>query len=396
MGRHRVCIVRRHYFPEDPLVLRNAESLVAAGYSVDLICLRHEAELAFEVVGGVRVHRLPLRSRRGGIIRYLLEYVTFFILAFFKVTWLHFRQTFDVVEALSMPDFLIFTGMVPRLLGSRLILQLFESMPELWAQKRNVPMTHWTIRLLKWQQKLSCAYADAVTCCHAMARASLIATNIPEDKITIILNVPNENVFKEYQRINPTDGICRLIQTGTITEDYGIQVVIKALKLLDPSLAVHYDVTGYGEYRSILEDMVRELGLQDRVTFHGYIPRERFLELLIHSDIGVVPMLLEYQSPTKMFEFVALGKPIIASDRKTFLQYFNVHEILYFKTGDEKSLAAAIEAAIRQPSMMSELAKRARLRYEQYRWGNMRDRYLELYENLCKGEAISKHQSIMR
>jgi glycosyltransferase involved in cell wall biosynthesis len=387
MGRRRVCIVRRHYYPEDPLVLRNAESLVAAGYSVDVLCLRHEGELAFEVVGGVRVHRLPLRSRRGGIIGYLLEYATFFILAFLEVTWLHFHQPFDVVAAVSMPDFLVFAGIIPRLMGSGLILQLFESMPELWAQKRSVPMTHWTIRFLKWQEKLSCAFADAVTCCHDMARAALTASNIPEDKITTILNVPDENVFKEYQRVGPPDGNCRLIQTGTISENYGIQVVIKALKLLDPSLAVHYDVTGYGEYRSMLEDMVRELGLQDRVTFHGYVPRERFLELLIRSDIGVVPMLFEYQSPTKMFEFVALGKPVIASDRKTFLQHFNEHEILYFKTGDEKSLADAIEKAIRQPSMMSELANRARLRYEHYCWGNMRDRYLELYENLCKGEA---------
>lgn len=387
MGKRRVCIIRRNYYHTDTLVRRNAESLVAAGYSVDVLCLRREAELAFEVMDGVRVHRLPLRARRGGIIGYLLEYVTFFILAFWEVTWLNFHKPFDVVDVASMPDFLVFAGIIPRLMGSRLILQLRESMPELWAQKRNVPMTHWTTRFFKWQEKHSCAFADAVTCCHDMARAALTTSNIPEDKIITILNVPDENVFNEHQRIGPLDGICRLIQHGTMTENYGIQVVIKALKLLDPSLVVHYDVTGYGEYRPMLEDMVRELGLQDRVTFHGYVSRERLLELLIRSDIGVVPMLFEYQSPTKMFEFVALGKPVIASDRKTFLQYFNEHEILYFKTGDEKSLADAIEKAIRQPSMMSELASRASLRYEHYRWGNMRDRYLELHENLRKGEA---------
>ena len=387
MGERRVCIIRRKYYAEDTLVRRNAESLVAAGYSVDLVCLRNKAELAFEVVDGVKVHRLPLRSRRGGISRYLLEYVAFFILAFGEVTWLHFHQPFDVVEVVSMPDFLVFAGIIPRLMGSRLILQLFESMPELWAQKRNVPMTHWTIRLLKWQEKLSCAFADAVTCCHDMARAALTASNIPEQKTTTILNVPDENVFKEHQRIGPPGGSCRLIQHGTMTENYGIQVVLEALKLVDPSLAVHYDVTGSGEYRPVLEDMVRELGLEGRVTFHGYVSRERLLELLIRSDIGVVPMLFEYQSPIKMFEYVAFGKPVIASDRKTFLQYFNEHEILYFETGNEKSLADAIEKAIRQPSMMSELANQASLRYEHYRWKNIRDRYLALHEHLCKGET---------
>jgi glycosyltransferase involved in cell wall biosynthesis len=133
--------------------------------------------------------------------------------------------------------------------------------------------------------------------------------------------------------------------------------------------------------------MVRELGLQNRVTFHGYVTRERLLELLIHSDIGVVPMLFEYQSAIKMFEYVALGKPVIASDRKTFMQYFDQDEILYFRTGDAKSLADAIEKAVRQPSMMSELAGRASLRYEHYCWGKMRDRYLGLYERLQKDET---------
>jgi glycosyltransferase involved in cell wall biosynthesis len=347
---------------------------------VDVLALRGETELASEVIAGVNVHRLPLQTHRGGLIGYLLEYVAFFFLAFLKVSWLHLRRPFDVVEAVSMPDFLIFAGIIPRLAGSRLILYLFESMPEMWAQKRNVAMTHWTIRFLRWQETLSCAFAEAVICCHSMARAALIASNIPADKITTILNVPDENLFKVYQRVDPCDGICRLIQHGTMTENYGIQVVLNALTLLDPDLVVHYDVTGSGEYRPVLEERVRELGLQDRVTFHGYVSRERLLELLIRADIGVVPMLFEYQSPSKMFEYVALGKPVIASDRKTFRQYFDEQEVLYFKTGDAKSLAEVLERAIRLPSMTREMADRAGLRYEQYRWGRMRDHYLALHE----------------
>ncbi|HJZ04296.1 MAG TPA: glycosyltransferase [Patescibacteria group bacterium] len=54
--------------------------------------------------------------------------------------------------------------------------------------------------------------------------------------------------------------------------------------------------------------------MQDRVTFHGYVSRERLLELLIRSDIGKVPMLFDYQFPGKMFEFVSLGKPVVAFD----------------------------------------------------------------------------------
>ena len=246
------------------------------------------------------------------------------------------------------------------------------------------------IRFLKWQEKLSCAFADAIICCHDIARDALTASNIPEEKITIILNVPDETLFVDYRRDDLPHRNCNLFQHGTMTENYGHQVVIEALNLLDPKLAIHYDITGKGEHRSILENRVRELGLQDRVTFHGYVSRERLLKLLASSDIGIVPMLFEYQSPTKMFEYVSLGKPIIASDRNTFMQYFNEQEILYFRTGDAKSLAKAIEKAVHQPHMMLDMANRASLRYENYRWRNMRNRYLGLHENLRKSESNKK------
>ena len=377
----RVCVIRRAYYPVESHVRRNAESLVAAGYSVDLVCLRNAGERPFEVIGGVNVHRLPLRAHRAGISSYLFEYCAFFLLASAAVAWLHSRRRFAIVEADSMPDFLIFAGLVPRLTGSRLILYLFESMPEIWAQKRNLPMTHRAIRLLQWQERTSCAFAHAVICCHDMARDALVAMRVPASKITTILNVPDEDVFHRYAGARTaSDGTFRLVQHGTITENYGIQVVLEALAALNPAVRIHYDVIGEGEYRPALEDLARALSLRERITFHGYVTRERLLELLLQSTAGVVPMLFEYQSPNKLFELVALGKPVIASDRTTFKQHFTGDEVLYFRTGDAKDLAKAIEEAFRRPEDSRARADRASRRYEEYRWTNMRKRYLDVYE----------------
>jgi glycosyltransferase involved in cell wall biosynthesis len=377
----RACVIRRAYYPAESHVRRNAESLVAAGYSVDLVCLRNTDERPFEVIGGVNVHRLPLRAHRAGISSYLFEYFAFFFLAFAAVAWFHARRRFAIVEADSMPDFLIFAGSIPRLTGSRLILYLFESMPEIWAQKKNLPMTHRAIRFLKWQEKVSCAFAHSVICCHDMAREALIASGIPASKITAILNVPDENLFHRYESARtPDDGVFRLVQHGTMTENYGIQVVLEALAALSPAVRVRFDVVGEGEYRPALEDMARALNLRERVTFHGFVTRERLLELLLQSSAGVVPMLFEYQSPNKLFEFVALGKPVIASDRTTFKQHFAADEVLYFRTGDAKDLARAIEEACRRPEDARARAERASRRYEDYRWSSMRKRYLDVYE----------------
>ena len=166
---------------------------------MDLVCLRNADERPFEVIGGVNVHRLPLRAHRAGISSYLFEYFAFFFMALAAVAWLHSRRRFAIVEADSMPDFLIFAGLIPRLTGSRLILYLFESMPEIWAQKKNLPMTHRAIRFLQWQERVSCAFAHTVICCHDMAREALVAMGVPASKISVILNVPDEDVFHRYE-----------------------------------------------------------------------------------------------------------------------------------------------------------------------------------------------------
>jgi glycosyltransferase involved in cell wall biosynthesis len=216
-----------------------------------------------------------------------------------------------------------------------------------------------------------------------MARKVLVGRGIPENKITVILNVPDEQVYQRNRYNNaPNDGVFRLIQHGAMIESYGIQVVLQALKLSDPALPIHFDILGVGEYRPVLESMVCEMGLEDRVTFHGFVSRERLLELLHRANAGLVPMLFEYQSPSKMFEFVALGKPVIASDRETFRQHFGETEVFYFKTGDARDLAAAIETAFQNRKMMKDYANRATIRYGDYRWQKMKSHYLGLYTRL--------------
>jgi glycosyltransferase involved in cell wall biosynthesis len=380
--KQTVCIIRRAYYPFETHVRRNAETLATAGYSVQLICLREKSQQVFEVIEGVNVHRLPMHSRRKGLFWYLVEYLIFFILAFIEVTRLQFIHRFAVVEVDSMPDFLVFASLVPRLYGARIILYLFESMPEIWAQKTGKSMDHWMIRLIRWQERISCLFADTVICCHDLACNALVKRGIPLEKINVILNVPDERVFQQRPRneIHPKKNeLFNIIQHGTITDNYGIQVVIKALKLINPDIPIKYNVVGRGEYRPKLEEMVCELGLQSRVTFHGYVSREHLLELLSSANIGIVPMLFEYQSPNKLFDFIASGIPVIASDRNTFKQHFADNEILYFATGDPGDLAEKIVYAIHNPELLSQQAQCARTHYQKFRWGVMKERYLKLY-----------------
>jgi glycosyltransferase involved in cell wall biosynthesis len=380
--KKRVCIIRRSYYPADLHVKRNADCLVSNGYSVDLICLRNKNAPRFENMEGVCVHRVPLRARRKGAISYLYEYLAFFFLAFLKVTVLHLKNSFDVVEADSMPDFLIFAGLVPRLSGSRMVLYLMESMPELWAQKRNLPLNHPVIKFIRWQENISCRFAHAVICCHELARQEILKTGIPAEKITAVLNVPDGKNFFATDPPAANDEVFRIVQHGTITKNYGIQVVLKALKRLGREFDVRFDVIGAGEYRPVLEKMVVDFGLQGRVFFHGYVPLHRLQDLLRQATAGVVPMLYEFQSPNKLFEYAALGIPVVASDRKTFKQHFSEDQVLYFRTGDLESLASVIRRVYTARDELKAARDKASLRFENYRWDIEKNKYLGLYQGL--------------
>jgi len=171
----KICIVRRAYYPAEYHVRRNAETLNRDGHQVDVICLKERGQSLTETINGVSVYRLPFKTFRVGILHYLVEYTVFFIMAFVVVTLLHLKKSYNYFEADSMPDILIFCGMVPRLTGAKLILYLFESMPELWSQKNNLSFKRVPIRLLCYQESISCRFADKVICCHELAKEALVS-----------------------------------------------------------------------------------------------------------------------------------------------------------------------------------------------------------------------------
>ncbi|GAH73465.1 unnamed protein product, partial [marine sediment metagenome] len=232
----RVCIIRHDYYAGDPDVRRDAEALRDAGYQVDIICLKLENEEKFELVNGINVYRIPLKHRRAGILRYIVEYSFLFLLSFVKLNLLCLKKKYDVIEVDTMPDFLVFITLIPKLLGSKVVLYFFEDMPELMANKFCLGSHNLIVKFLALVEKLSASYADHVIVCHELSRQKLFDKRKVKTPITVILNVPDEGMFSfsvtNASRTYPNDGPFTIIHHGTITENYGIQIIIEAVSFL--------------------------------------------------------------------------------------------------------------------------------------------------------------------
>src|SRR5690606_19908311 len=92
----------------------------------------------------------------------------------------------------------------------------------------------------------------------------------------------------------------RLVFVGRLTTEKHIDVVLRAMTKLDPTLEVTFDVVGNGDQRRALEQLADQLGLADRVTFHGHTSDEELRALLTRASVFVIASIAELQSIATM------------------------------------------------------------------------------------------------
>ncbi len=379
----RVCIIRQKYWPNKNVV-RNAEALVSQGYEVDVLCLRKKGEKGQETIRGVNLHRLPLGFRRGNALWYVLEYIAFFLLSSLKLAWLSLKKRYDVIEVDTMPDFLVFITLFPRLLGTKVILYMYENMPELFASTFKTGPNHIGARLLRLLERVSAGYAHRVIVADGIPyKRVLEGHGVPSEKLTVVLNVPDDELFNIVAPAPTSDGHFRLITHGTILKRYGVQTLIRAMPLLlkdIPELRV--DVVGDGDYRPELEKLARDLGVDEHICFTGWVSLESVPYFIAQADIGIVPMIDDVGLPNKLFDYFALGKPSVVSALPSLKATFDDDYVLYYQPDDEKDLAARILELYSRPEKRASLASHGQAFYRNCQWQVMKHEYLKVYEEL--------------
>ena len=165
----RICMVAYTDYHVDTRVRREAEALVKRGDSVDMVCLNDEHRPASQIDNGVRLFEISIGRYRGADIKkYLISYIWFFLTATYKLTVLQIRNRYQIVQVHTMPDFMVFVAIVPKLFGAKVILDVHDLMPELYQSKFKLSSRHPVIRFITWIERCSIRFAD-----RAIGRATL-------------------------------------------------------------------------------------------------------------------------------------------------------------------------------------------------------------------------------
>jgi glycosyltransferase involved in cell wall biosynthesis len=382
------------YYEEDARVRREAEALVASGRPVDVFALRRPGDAAEDVIEGVRLTRLPVRRHQGaGIGTYLGEYLVFFARAMSAATAAHRRRRYALVQVHTLPDFLVFAGLPLKLTGVPLVLDLHEAMPEFFRSRFPAAAGSVPHVVLRAQETLATWAADAVITVNDALGDRLIDLGVPADKVTVILNAPALALFdrsRHPERAFRVDGRLRLVYAGAVTPIYELDTVFEAVAALAgvrPDLDPHLDVYGRGDGAEALAARARSLAIDDRVVLHGRIPLEDVPAVIAAADLGLAPTrrdrFTDFSLSTKLFEYAAMGKPVVASRLPTVERYFSPETVATYTSGHAADLARVIARLADDPLERETRVALTGVRVEELGWDREGARYVALIDRLA-------------
>ena len=376
----RVAMVLFSYYPADPRPRRAAEALADSGMSVDLICLRENGQdPKRELFNGVNIRRVPIARRRGSVSGYLYQYSAFLLISSLIIIWRSLQRRYDLVYVHNMPDFLALSGLIPKIFGARVILDLHDPMPELMRTIFDLPEDARGVRLLKRLEKWSIALVDSVVTVNLACAKLFAARSCRPQKITVVMNSPDEEIFRLRP---PTPGEVGRDQTkpfvimyhGSLVERNGLDLAVEAFA------RVHSRIPGaelriYGARNSFLDRVmksVRNRGLESAVHYLGPQPLEQIVEGIEKCDVGIIPnqksIFTELNTPTRIFEYLALGKPVIAPRAPGICDYFDDDSLIFFELGDAEDLAGKIEYVFHRPAEVLKITKRGQKVHHEHMW----------------------------
>jgi glycosyltransferase involved in cell wall biosynthesis len=314
-------LLENNPYPRDVRVRAEAESLVSAGYAVEVIAPRAPGQPRREMVNGVAVRRFRcIDGSRRGASGFLLEFVIASIVLHVAALRALARGS-DVLHLHNPPDVLFAAGALFRLAGRTVIFDHHDLAPETIEVKFGAgPFA----RLARLFERLTFAVATHVVATNeSYAELARSRGRKQASAVTVVRNGPPE-AWLARERRPPRAGLLdplRIAYVGALSDQDGVDALapmLDGLRRHAPPVQATLTVIGEGDARPSLEAALEQHGLTDRVTFTGWVAAEQIPELLEEADVCVDPApptdVNTRSTMVKLAEYLALGKPVVAFD----------------------------------------------------------------------------------
>jgi glycosyltransferase involved in cell wall biosynthesis len=382
----RIGMVICSEYEANPRVRRQAEALAARGDEVTVFALHAPGRPAQEVIDGVNVVHAPTRKYRGeAALAYMRLYAGFFAHA---SAWLaRHPRGFDLIQANTLPEAVIFTATLQRALGVPLLLDVHDLTEQLFASK--FPQRTRMRRMVRASARLSARLADEI-----LAVTDSDATKIRQwgvDRpITVVMNAPDARLFPPRPFQPRTGDEIMFSYHGLIAPRHGLVNAVEALaKLRQEVPGVRMQIFGAGDGLPALRTRVEELGLTDVVTLPpSLLPITEMLPLLERAHIGVIPSQRDPWTndvlPTKLLEYAVLGIPVITFRNPVIESYFPEDAVTYVDPASPENLLVAMRTLVADQELARRQAQRASEIVAAMSWDRQKLTYFEVIDRMVE------------
>ena len=179
---------------------------------------------------------------------------------------------------------------------------------------------------------------------------------------------------------------------GSLVERNGLDLAVDALRRARTAVP-SAELRIYGRKTPFLDRVMakaHDQGLEDYVHYLGPRGLEELVLEIEDCDVGIIPnhrsAFAEINTPTRIFEYLALGKPVIAPRAAGICDYFDGRSLVFFELGNAEDLARQTEYVFSHPTEVIEIVRRGQEVYREHSWRVERSRLTGLVAGLlCEG-----------
>ena len=390
---HRVCIMAKYHYPMYSRLKQQARALAEAGMDVDIVCFQSKDQPKVEHQGRITVYRICREMDRDGFLKYLWSTFCFMTASFIKLQQLMINRPPDVLVVHTLPEYMVLTGILHKMLGKVVVLDVVDLSVELFESKWGKGKLALIKPFVKFAEKVSCWFSDHIVTASPGFKERLIQRGVKPDKITVMMNASDTKVFifDEHRRVKTIKEGAKIIYHGTVAERFGLAEAIQAIGRIQgriPGTTLQINGRYDAEYRTRLEKLISDLNLEGRVILGGLQSHEQLYELIRSHDIGIVPYrsddFMNIALSTKMFEYAASGIPIVASRLRPAESVFNDDCVSFAKPADPDDLADKIADLCSDPELRKNRLQAAYQANEKVAGPVMAKRFIDMIESLLE------------
>lgn len=387
-------IIENLPIPLDRRVLLEASAIRSQKIPVYIICPGGRLPLKRRETldNGIEVFRYSSPPETRGYLSFLMEFGYCLAVTFILVSWIFARHGFHVIHAANPPDTFFTVGLFFRLLGVKYVFDQHDLCPELFTSRFR-RTNRFLLKLLYTCEKFSYRTARLVISPNESYREiALTRGRVPPRRISVVRSAPDDTMLESRQPVPSLKQGSRwlMLYLGVMGPQDGVDILIQAYAALLRNHSVDRKdilmvLIGDGDAREELEISARNLGIDDRLIFTGFMSGSALYDYLATADLGVSPdpptPFNELSTMNKVMEYMAYGVPVVSFDLKE-TRHSAGDAAHYVARCTPDDLASAIRDLLNDPDRRRRMGETGRKRIlETFNWNISRQALIAAYRD---------------